>query len=367
MVNQNTAMNIPTGQPSWTELAQFLQMLFSNKNTANANANDFTLGQGANANTAQGNYWDYQLGQGANANNAQGNYLDYQVGQGANANNAQGNYYDFTAAMAGIGAGTGNNVRDNDTRVRLAMIDKEQTELDRNLQMIRYAADDAWRKGESDKAYALKNAEMQLEREKFGLVREQQAYDNGMTTAQFLQSQQEQDRRFGLDTAQFNSDEANRTFNNGMMGAQFQQNQQQFDQQHALNRSQFGLQQQQAGAQQALDYNRFGLEQQRFALDRDKTRAEMAANPYNAFANAQMVRGQAASPAFAAYGTPGSGQAYGYQDQPEQAMPRITLPQMSKTFGQPNSAYPKIRPPGYNSPPPPNWINFAGSVKPPGG
>lgn len=341
-------MPVATGQPTWGELAQILQVLFSG------------------GNTQQNNAWNYGLGQQQNQNTATRNANDFFLGQGANANTAQGNWLDFQAAMAGVGASTQNAGLDSQTRIRIAQIGAEQDGLDRNLEMLKFLIDDAWRKGESDKAYRMQEAAMQLEREKFGLQKEQQAYDNGMTTAQFQLQQEQFNRTFGLDVAKFNSSEANQAFQNQMQGAMFQQGQQQFDKQHALARSQFGLQQQQAGAQQALDFNRFGLEQQRFALDRDRQRAEMAANPYNAFANAQMVRGQAASPSYAAFGTPGSGWAYGYQDQPEMPMPRIQLPQMPQGFGQPNSAYPKVNAPTFNSSPMPPWIKFPTNVKAPG-
>ncbi len=317
------------------------------------------LGQG---NTAQGNQYQNAYWQGQNQNTAQGNYWDYLLGQGANQNNAQGNEFDFQAAMAGIQAGQQNAGLDSQTRLRIAQMQAGEDGLDRQLEAYKFAIDDAWRKGESDKAYAMQRAAMQLEQEKFALQKEQQAYDNGMTTAEFQQRQQEFNKRYGLDVAQFNSAEANQGFQNQMAGAMFQQGQQQFDKQHNLARSQFGLQQQQAGAQQALDFNRFGLEQQRFGLDRDKQRAEMAANPYNAFANAQMVRGQAASPSYAAYGTPGSGWAYGYQDQPEMPVPRVQLPQLPKGYGMGNSAYPKVQAPVFKGAQPPNWFNFGGNV-----
>jgi hypothetical protein len=293
--------------------------------------------------------------------------LNYQSNQAANQTAQQGNQLDYMAAMAGIGASTQNAAMDNETRVRVAQIAAREQQLDRSIQNAQWAAQFYHQQGQDAIANQFREAAMQLEREKFGLQREQQAYDNGMTTAEFLQRQDQFNRTFGLDVSRFNSDEANRAFQNNMAGALFQQNQQDAERQYGLQRSDLQLRQQQSGAQQALDYNRFGLDQQRFALDRDKARAEMAANPYNAFANAYFVRGQAASPAFAPFGTPGSGWAYGYQAQPEMQMPRTQLPSQPKTFGMPNGPMQGgIRPPTYNGPPPPNWLKFGTNPKPPG-
>lgn len=70
----------------------------ANQNTAQNNAWNYSLGQGANqnqsqanANTAQNNAWNYNLGQGANSNQATQNANTLQLGMGQNQNAANQN------------------------------------------------------------------------------------------------------------------------------------------------------------------------------------------------------------------------------------------------------------------------------------
>ena len=289
-----------------------------------------------------------------NAANNQTQLRGYQIGAesqaAATAAAREGNQLDAQTRMQ-LG------LMDSQTRERIAQLGDQTQRLEMQMnERLRWA--DFYRQmGQDQIANDLQYSAMELDKVKVALSREMQQYQQALGTAEFQQSQQQFDRTFGMDVARFGADEANRTFQNQMATAGFQEGQNQFAQQHALDRGRFGLDQQSQAANQALQYSNFGLDQQRFGLEKQKAQAEMAANPYNAFANAYFVRGQSSGPAFAPYGTPGSGWAYGYQDMPEAPTPKVNLPNVPGGYPAPAFAQSTVNAPRAQSTGVPTWLN----------
>ena len=237
-----------------------------------------------------------------------------------NANTQQGNQLDYDATVRG---------QDKSYEAALANIYAQlaqSQQSDANRLQIAGMGDVTQRRGQDfDYQTALMNA--QTQKEIAGLndatqrLGQQQNYMLGLARLAADRGQLDQSRWFQEQSA-------------NLERQRFVFDQQKTQLEQKLAYTQMGLQQQQNAAAQQLGFANLDLDQRRFALEKQKAQAEMAANPFNAFANAYFVRGQQADPALAGYGTPGSESAYGLPAIQEPAMPS---PQMAPPVRAPST------------------------------